>query len=114
MRNKTTAKFGYSLAVSILTAIGTIGAAQAGWTDTPGEQGIMAPGYFSNFGNTGKSPVFDKSQYNRVNLGSLSAEIYALKPGAQGPMRDENSEMIAKQWRDIEGRLGPVGGRNTP
>jgi hypothetical protein len=113
MTTKTNTKIGYSIAVSVLTAVATIGVAHADWTNAPGEGGISASGYFSNFGTAGKSPEIDHSKYDKVNLGPLSSSISVLKAGAQGPLRDAHADQVAAQLRDIESRLGPVGGRNT-
>lgn len=113
MKDKTNAKIGYSIAVSVLTAIATIGVAHAGWAEAPGEAGFSAPGYFSHFGTAGKSPAIDHSMYDKVNLGSLSASIAVLKAGAQGPLRDSGADAVVARLRDVEGRLGPAGGIGT-
>lgn len=113
MKDRTNSRIGHGIAVALLAAIGTTGAAQAGWTDQAGEGGISTPGYFSNFGSGGRSPEIDMSMYDKVNLGPLSSSVYAPKAGAQGPLRDKDAEVAAAQLRDIEARLGPVGGRNT-
>jgi len=113
MNSKLNASIGHGIAVALFAAIGTAGIAHAGWTDPAGEGGISAPGYFSNFGTGGRSPEMDLRMYDKVNLGPLSSAVYALKPGAQGPMRDEEADAAAARLRDTESRLGPVGGRNT-
>ncbi len=113
MKDKTNAKIGYGIAISVLTAVATIGVAHAGWTDATGEAGFSAPGYFSDFRTAGKSPEIDRSMYDMVNLGSFSASISVLKAGAQGPVRDSESEAAAARLRYVEGRLGPVGGIGT-
>lgn len=79
------------------------------------EQGVTAINSPDYFGPASKAGDVDTSMYQPVNLGSLSASIWTPKAGAQGPMRDD--EETAKQqmiWRDIESRLGPIGGHNTP
>lgn len=96
-----------------LAALVPTGVAHAGWTDAPGETGFATPGYFSNFGS-GKAPEMDLSMFDKVNLGSSTAAIWAPKPGAQGPRRDERADMEAARIRDIEGRLGQVHGPGTP
>jgi len=114
MKNKTTTTLGYSIAVAAITAIGTMGVAQAGWTDAPGEEGIMSPGYFTDFGAGGSAPAFDQSLLDKINLGSLDSNLWTPKSGAQGPLRDDGAEALAAHYRDIESRLGPIGGRDTP
>ncbi|MDP1654012.1 MAG: hypothetical protein Q8L56_14930 [Rhodocyclaceae bacterium] len=114
MKNKTNTTLGYSIAVAAITAIGTIGVAHAGWTDAPGEAGVMNSGYFTDFGAGGSAPTFDRSMHDKVNLGWLSTELWTPKSGAQGPLRDGGAEALAAQYRDIESRLGTVGGRDTP
>jgi hypothetical protein len=114
MRENNIAKLGCGIAISAFATFVTVGAAHADWTNPNVEAGISGPGYFTNLGSGGKSPEFDRSQYSMVNLGPLSATLWALKPGAQGPMRDDEADRIAMQNRDLESRLGPVGGRNTP
>lgn len=113
MKRKLNATIARGLTVALMATFGSIGIAQAGWTDPAGEGGISTPGYFSNFGPGSRAQEIDLTMYQKVNLGSVNATIYALKPGAQGPLRDSDAEAAAAHWRDIDARLGPVGGRNT-
>jgi hypothetical protein len=112
MNDKSPRKSSPGILALALAALAPIGVAHAGWTDAPGETGFSTPGYFSNFGS-GKAPEMDLSMYDKVNLGSSTAAIWAPKPGAQGPIRDEHAEMEAARIRDVEGRLGQVHGPNT-
>lgn len=102
------------IVVSTFAACAMAGAAHADWSNPYGEAGISASGYFSNFGSGGKAPEFDASHYDRIQLGSLSSVLWAPKRGAQGPMRDEGSSKMAMQYEDLNRRLGPIGGHNTP
>jgi len=114
MQEKSLTKSGPGIIALALAALVPAGVAHAAWTDTPGESGISATGYFSNFGTGANSPEINMALYDKVNLGPLSATVLVAKPGAQGPMRDDRADMVAAQYRDIEGRLGPVGGNHTP
>lgn len=106
-------KSGPGIIALALAALVPTGVAHAGWTDAPGETGFSTPGYFSNFGS-GKAPEIDRSMYDTVNLGSFSATIMVAKPGAQGPLRDEQADREAARIRDVEGRLGQIHGPGTP
>lgn len=114
MKGKFNARIGRGLTAALLVTIGSIGIAHAGWTDPASESGVSTPGYFSNFGPGSASSDIDLSKYEKLNLGSLASTIYVPKPGAQGPLRDSDLAAAASYWHDIDARLGPVGGRNTP
>lgn len=114
MKKQIFAKIGCGVALGAFASLGLIGTAHADWSNPHSETGISSTGYFSNFGPGGKAPEYDQSQYDKVQLGSLSATLYAPKAGSMGPMRDEEASMKAKQDREIQSRLGPIGGRETP
>lgn len=114
MKEKLISTLGRGLAITALATLGAVSTAHAGWNDYYGETGISGSGYFTHLGSGGQSAQFDASQYSAVNLGPLSAALWAPKPGAQGPMRDEHASMKAMQDREIQSRLGPIGGRGTP
>ena len=115
MKGKIIGDLSRGITITAFATLGLVSIAHADWTDNYSASGISTPGNFTHFGPGGQAPEFDQSQYDKVNLGPLSASIWAPKRGAQGPMRDdEASKMAAMQARDIENRLGPIGGRNTP
>lgn len=79
------------------------------------EQGVTVINSPDYFGPASKAADIDNSMYDRVNLGSLSATLWAPKAGAQGPMRDDEETTRQQMlWRDIDARLGPIGGHNSP
>jgi len=114
MNAQFTTKLSHGIAIAAFFTFGVANLAHADGANTYNEGGISSLGYFSNLGPGGKSPVFDQSQYDKVNLGPLSASLWAPKRGAQGPMREDDNSKLAMQARDLERQLGPVGGRNTP
>jgi len=114
MKEKIISNLGRGIAVTAFATFGMVGVAHADWSSSHNEMGVIEPGHFANLGPGGKSPEFDASQYDKVNLGPLSAVLWAPKPGAQGPMRDDDAKKLEMQARDIDARLGPIGGRNTP
>jgi hypothetical protein len=67
------------------------------------------------------TPSFDRSQYEQLNLSAIGATIWVAKRGAQGPLRsdgrDPASAQDQAQWqaadRELQARLGPVGGNGT-
>lgn len=113
MKEKLISTLGRGMAITAFAAFGAVSTAQAGWNDHYGETGISSPGYFTQLGSGGQYAQFDSSQHTPINLGGLSATLWAPKPGAQGPMRDEEASMKAMQDREIQSRLGSIGGRGT-
>lgn len=114
MNKKSIFKLGGGAAVAAIASFAMLGTAGADQLATDrAELGIttISP---TSFGPGGKAADIDYSMYDKVNLGPLSATIWAPKRGAQGPMRDEESSQMQMQWRDLQSRLGPIGGVNTP
>lgn len=115
MKENITLGLGRGTTIAALATFGLVGAAQADWSNHYGETGVSGVGYFTNMGSGGKSPEFDSSRYDQINLGSIASTQWAPKRGAQGPVRqDEASAMADRQARELEKQLGPIGGRNTP
>jgi len=114
MKETTISALGRGIAITAFATFGMVSVAHADWANPYGETGISGSGYFSNFGSAGQGAMIDDSQYDKVNLGPLSASLMAPKRGAQGPMRDDDAKKLEMQTRDIEARLGPIGGRDTP
>lgn len=114
MKETTISALGRGIAFTAFATFGMVGVAHADWANSYGETGISGSGYFSSFGSAGQGAMIDESQYDKVNLGPLSASLMAPKRGAQGPMRDDDAKKLEMQMRDIEARLGPIGGRDTP
>lgn len=114
MKETTISALGRGIAFTAFATFGMVGVAHADWANPYGETGISGSGYFSSFGSAGQGAMIDESQYDKVNLGPLSASLMAPKRGAQGPMRDDDAKKLEMQMRDIEARLGPIGGRDTP
>lgn len=115
MKRNNTSGLGRGSAIAALASLGLISAAQADWSNHYGETGVSGVGYFTNLASGGKSPEFDTSRYDKLNLGSIASTQWVPKRGAQGPVRqDEASAMAERQTRELERQLGPIGGRNTP
>ena len=114
MKETTISALGRGIAITAFASLGMASVAHADWANPYGETGISGSGYFSNFGTAGAGAMIDESQYDKVNLGPLSASLLAPKRGAQGPMRDDDAKKLEMQTHDLEARLGPIGGRNTP
>lgn len=115
MKNKSISKVGGGAAVAAIVSLALLGSAQADqMTGNNSELGIYASD-FAKLDPSAKAPEFDSSQYDRVNLGPLSATLWAPKRGAAGPMReDESTHQLRMQWQDVEKSLGPIGGSDTP
>lgn len=115
MKNKSISKVGGVVAVAAVASLAMLGSAQADqMTGNNGELGIYASD-FGKLDTSARAPEFDSGQYERVNLGPLSATLWAPKRGAAGPMRDDGSAHEKQmQLQDIQKRLGPVGGSDTP
>jgi hypothetical protein len=114
MKKQIISNLSRGVVVTAFATIGMVGVAHAASSTIYGEAQISAAGLANSVGTGGKSPEFDSSQYDKVNLGPLSSSLWAPKRGSQGPMRDEETDKLIKQMQDIDTRLGPVGGRNTP
>jgi hypothetical protein len=115
MNKKSISKLGSGVAVAAIASLAMLSTGHADQlASDKAELGITAINSTIEHSSGGKAADFDYSQYNQVNLGPLSATIWAPKRGAQGPMRDEEASQQQMMWRDIQSRLGPVGGTNTP
>lgn len=115
MKENITLGLGRAITIAALAMFGLASAAHADWSSQPGETGISGAGYFTNLGAGGKSPEFDPSHYDHINLGSIASTLWVAKRGAQGSVReDEAGAMAARQARELESQMGPIGGRNTP
>lgn len=112
MKNKSVLKLGGAAAV-LVASFALPGVARADMINANAELGILGTDFSAPVSGA-KAPEFDSSQYEKVNTGPLSSTLWAPKRGAQGPMRDESTKQQEMLWKDIESRLGPVGGRNTP
>lgn len=114
MKETTISVLGRGIAITAFATFGMVSVAHADWANPYGETGVSGSGYFSNFGSAGSGAMTDDSQYDKVNLGPLSSSLMAPKRGAQGPMRDDDAKKLEMLTRDLEARLGPIGGRGTP
>lgn len=113
MKKQLISNLSRGVAVTAFATFGMVGIAHADSNTIYGDAQISAAGLANSVGSGGKSPEFDSSQYDKVNLGPLSSSLWAPKRGSQGPMRDEEADKLIKQMQDIDTRLGPVGGRNS-
>lgn len=114
MKEKIIGRLGRGIALTAVAAFGMASVAHADMAKHYNEGGISTPGYFSSMGSGDSSATFDQTQYDQVNLGPLSSTLWAPKRGAQGPIRGEEPSATTMLNRDIERRLGPIGGRDTP
>jgi len=110
MKKKLITTLRSRVAIGVFATFGVVGAAHADWTNPYAETGISGTRYFSNFGAGGQLPTFDQSHYDRVNLGPLSASLWAPKRGAQGPMREDAADRMAmgSSWAGAAGRDRPA------
>lgn len=115
MKNKSMFKLGSGLAVAAVASFAVAGAARADQlASDKAELGVTAINSTIGASHGMRAGDMDYSQYEKVNLGPLSATLWAPKRGAQGPMRDDMASEQQTPWRDIQSRLGPIGGVNTP
>ena len=112
---KKFSKSGRGLVVLAVAALASVGIAQAG------ELNLSAIGnHFPDSGG-GTTMSYDMAQYEKLNLSAIGDTIWVARRGAQGPVRadalDGSADAAKAQWaaadRDIQMRLGSVGGRNT-
>ena len=96
-------------ALAALATLGFAGAAQAGWSDHYNEAGISGSGYFSQFGTAGSPTAAHQGSEAGISGSGYVASL-ANAQGAFGPLRDTDAQAL----KDVESRLGSVGGRNTP
>lgn len=115
MNKKSIFKLGSGVAATAIASFAMLGTGHADQSATDrAELGITGINFATLDASGGNAHGMDTNLYDRVNLGPLSSTLWAPKRGAQGPMRDDTASEQQMQWRDIESRLGGIGGSNTP
>ena len=116
MKHATFPKSGRRSVIALLAILAPFSLA------TAGELNLSAIGnHFQEPTAGATTPTVDMSRYEKLNLSAIGDTAWVAKRGAEGPRRSDAADQAAlqekAQWeaanRDLQARLGSVGGNGT-